>query len=75
MDATINLQEKNQRGKRCQPSARSELMRAIAKLEAAERHMEQAFHGIDAGLQPPTAILLADTKTTRDRLGRVLNAA
>ena len=75
MDATINPQEKNQRGKRCRPSMRSELIRAVAKLESAAAALDRAFAAGEDGLRAPIAITRGETLTAMDHARTVLRKA
>lgn len=74
MDATIKLNESQSTGKHCHANTRYELQRALAKMEAARRHLERAFHASDAGLRPPLAVTSAEAKTVIHHVNLMLRA-
>ena len=61
--------------KRCPISARFELQRATAKLQAAALHLDRAFAASEDGLRAPIAITRGETLTVMDHARTVLKAA
>ena len=75
MDATTNLYEPKSTGKRCQTSARYELQRAAAKLQAAALHLDRAFAASEDGLRAPIAITRGEALTAMDHARLMLRQA
>ena len=70
-----NLSTPTPASKRCDTSARYELQRAAAKLEAAARHLDRAFAASEDGLRPVIAITRGEALSIMDHTRMVLREA